>query len=61
MHSSSARRPCRPETLRRWQMDLSLLDHKGVMFQAMSTAMMRSEDSIQTRARLDKIKLAKLR
>tara|TARA_R110000796_G_scaffold71778_4_gene162766 strand:+ start:1522 stop:1650 length:129 start_codon:yes stop_codon:yes gene_type:complete len=42
-------------------MDLSLLDHKGARFQAMSTAMMRSEDSIQTRARLDKIKLAKLR
>jgi len=40
---------------------LHLLAKKGMGLKAIAKAMMRSEESIQARAKLDKIKLAKLR
>ena len=40
---------------------LHTLAKKGMGLKAISKAMMRSEESIHTRAKLDKLKIAKLR
>lgn len=40
---------------------LHLLAKKGMGLKAIAKAMMRSEESIQTRAKLDKLKISKLR
>ena len=58
-----------PETFQRhrqaWTTDevqkLHLLAGKGMSLKAISKAMTRTEESIQTRAKIDKLKISKLR
>lgn len=48
-----------------WKQDeiqkLHLLAHKGMSVRAIAKALTRSEESVQTRARADKLKISKLR
>jgi len=51
------RQPWRPEEIQK----LHALAGKGMALKAIAKALMRSEESVKDRAKIDKIKIAKLR